>query len=89
VGLAQGLLSDSETRVIYAQPHGEVARSADLLGLTSTEAALVTQLHRGTALWKVGRRSFLVQHHLSSHERWLVDTDGAMSPTGPLPGDIG
>ena len=82
VGLAEGLLSDSETRVVYAQPHGEVAATADLLGLTATEADLVTQLPRGTALWKVGRRSFLVEHRLSSHERWLVDTDGAMDPGG-------
>ena len=85
VGLAQGLLSDSETRVVYAQPHGEVAATAGLLGLTSTEADLITQLHRGTALWKVGRRSFLVEHRLSSHERWLVDTDAAMASGGAGP----
>ena len=41
VGLAQGLLSDSETRVVYAQPPGEVDRAAPLLGLSSTEAELV------------------------------------------------
>jgi hypothetical protein len=65
VGLAQGLLADSETRVIYAQPPGEVERARDLLGLSSTEAELVPQLQRGVALWKVGGRSFLVQHRLS------------------------
>jgi hypothetical protein len=78
VGLAEGLLSDSETRVIYAQPPGEVARSTELFSLSSTEAELLPQLQRGVALWKVGGRSFLVQHVLGSHERRLVDTDVAM-----------
>ncbi len=78
VSLAEGLLGDSETRVVYAQSPGEVARMGEQLGLTDTEADLVTQLRRGTALWKVGRRSFLVEHHLASSERWLTDTDAAM-----------
>jgi len=78
VGLAEGLLSDSETLVIYAQPPGEVARATELLSLSPTEAELVPQLRRGVALWKVGRRSFLVRHVLGSSERALVDTDAAM-----------
>ncbi len=32
VGLARGLLADSETRVVYAQPPGEVGRSAEAAG---------------------------------------------------------
>jgi hypothetical protein len=89
VGLAEGLLADSETRVVYAQSPGEVARTGELLGLTATEADLVSTLHRGTALWKVGRRSFLVEHRLGAEERRLVDTDQAMAdgdgdvPVGP------
>ncbi len=79
VNLAEGLLADSETRVVYAQSPGEAARSGELLGLTETEAELVTQLRRGMALWKVGRRSFLVEHRLSSSEYWLTDTDQAMT----------
>ncbi len=78
VGLARGLLSDSETRVVYAQPPGEVERAAPLLGLSSTEAELVPHLRRGVALWKVGTRSFLVQHRLSPHELSIVDTDERM-----------
>jgi len=78
VGLAEGLLSDSETLVIYAQPPGEVAKAAELLSLSSTEVELVPQLRRGVALWKVGRRSFLVRHVVGSTERALVDTDAAM-----------
>ena len=79
VALAQGLLSDSETRVIYAQSPGEVALAAELLSLSDTERDLLPQLRRGVALWKVGQRSFLVQHRLSPQERSLVDTDGAMT----------
>ena len=78
VGLAEGLLADSETRVVYAQSPGEVAGTGDLLGLTATEGELISQLRRGTALWKVGRRSFLVEHHLAPGERRLTDTDQAM-----------
>ncbi len=82
VSLAEGLLADSETRVVYAQSPGEVARTGELLGLTDTEAELVTQLRRGMALWKVGRRSFLVEHRLASGEEWLTDTDQAMAEYG-------
>ncbi|MGH9044448.1 MAG: ATP-binding protein [Acidimicrobiales bacterium] len=78
VGLAEGLLSDSETLVIYAQPAGEVARAQEMLALSSTEAELVPQLQRGVALWKVGQRSFLVRHVVGTEERAIVDTDAAM-----------
>lgn len=87
VGLAQGLLADSETRVVYAQPPGEAQRAAELLALSPTECELVPQLRRGVALWKLGDRSFLVQHQLSQGERVLVDTDAAMAskPGTPAP----
>ncbi|HEX3793853.1 MAG TPA: hypothetical protein VHV57_05090 [Acidimicrobiales bacterium] len=78
VALAQGLLADSETRVIYAQSSGELALASELLSLSSTETELLPQLRRGVALWKVGQRSFLVQHRLSAMEHQLVNTDGAM-----------
>jgi hypothetical protein len=78
VGLARGLLADSETRVVYAQPPGEVERATSLLGLSSTEAEIVPHLRRGVALWKVGPRSFLVQHRLSPLETDIIDTDARM-----------
>ena len=78
VALAQGLLADSETRVVYAQSPGELEAAAELLSLSGTEAELLPQLRRGVALWKIGRRSFLVQHRLSAAERRIVDTDAAM-----------
>jgi type IV secretory pathway VirB4 component len=79
--LAEGLLADSETRVIFGQPPSEVDSATDLLGLTSTEADLLPRLPRGVALWKVGQRAFLVEHRLGRHEAVLVDTDRRMSGT--------
>ncbi len=79
VGLSQGLLADSETRVLYAQPPEESAAAASLLGLSETEQELLVRLGRGVALWRVGGRSFLVQHRLSPYERALVDTDARMA----------
>jgi type IV secretory pathway VirB4 component len=77
--LAQGLLADSETRVIYGQSPSEVETASDLLGLTSTEAELLPRLPRGVALWKVGQRAFLVEHRLGRQESRLVDTDARMA----------
>jgi type IV secretory pathway VirB4 component len=81
--LAEGLLADAETRVIYAQPTDQLAATRDLLGLTETEAELLPTLRRGEALWKVGQRSFLVHHRLSSFEARLVDTDARMAVRDP------
>jgi hypothetical protein len=79
VALARGLLEDAGTRVVFAQPPGEIRAARDLLGLTDTETDLLPHLPAGTALWKVGRdRSFIVQHRLAAAEKLLVDTDSAM-----------
>jgi hypothetical protein len=78
VRLAEGLLADAETKVVYAQPPDQLPQARELLGLTDTEAELLPHLRRGWALWKVGQRSFLVQHRLSRFEHELVDTDARM-----------
>jgi type IV secretory pathway VirB4 component len=76
--IAEGLIADADTKVIYAQPPDQIEALRNLLGLTETEVELIPTLRRGEALWQVGRRSFLVQHRLSSLEQELVDTDGRM-----------
>jgi hypothetical protein len=76
--VAEGLLADSETRVVFGQPPSEVEAARELLGLTGTEADLLVHLPRGVALWKVADRSFLVEHTLGRLEAPLVDTDQAM-----------
>lgn len=78
--LAEGLLADAETRVIFAQAPGEAQKAAGLLGLNSTEQMVVGQLPRGCALWRVGQASYLVEHRLSPEELALADTDVAMRP---------
>ena len=76
--LAEGLLHDAQTRVVYAQYEDEIPRVREALGLTSVECSILPQLDPGIALWKVGRRSFLVQHRYSDDEAALVDTDARM-----------
>ena len=76
VALARGLLADSETRVIYGQSTSETTKARELLGLTDVESELLPELGRGVGLWRVGSRSFLVEHALGgARERALVDTD--------------
>jgi AAA-like domain len=82
--LAEGLLADSETRVVFGQSSAEAPVTAGLLGLGATERDLVAVLPRGVALWKVGGRSFLVEHVVGPLEVTLVDTDAAMR-NGPAP----
>jgi hypothetical protein len=80
--LAEGLLADSETRVIFSQSNAEIEATGALLGLTDTEQDLIARLPRGVALWQVGERSFLVEHALGAFEAGLTDTDGAMVDAG-------
>lgn len=78
VALAEGLLHDTQTRVVYAQYEDEIPRVRDALGLTSVEADILSDLDPGIALWKVGRRSFLVQHRYGPDEAPLIETDARM-----------
>src|ERR1035441_7455046 len=55
VRLARGLVSDTETVVIYAQHSGEVPATRELLQLNDAEARAISGLGRGVALWRVGR----------------------------------
>jgi len=81
--LAEGLLSDTETRVIYAQADGEIAPAAELLGLSAGDRARIPNLARGEAIWKVGRTTHLVTHEVAASEKFIVDTDLRMSEGAP------
>lgn len=76
--LAEGLLADTSTRIIYRQEKDQLASTASTLGLNSTATDLVSQFTRGQGLWLVGQRSFVVNHHLTRWEQELTDTDAAM-----------
>ncbi len=81
--LAEGLLADASTTIVYHQHAKEAALTSELLGLSSTEGELIKTLHQGEALWRVANRSFLVYHVLSDIEQRLVDTDSAMLELDP------
>ena len=76
--IAEGLIADASTRVIYHQDESQIKVTRELLGLSATEARIITQLTPGQALWRVGSRSFVVQHYRSRIEQRLTDTDAGM-----------
>jgi type IV secretory pathway VirB4 component len=76
--LAEGLLADCSTRIIYRQETDQLHAAASLLGLTSVEMDAIAHLNRGRGLWKVAGRSFIVQHLLHPYELALFDTDARM-----------
>jgi hypothetical protein len=85
VALAQGLLADCSTRIVYAQETDQVQTTATALGLTDVEADQLIHLPRGRGLWKIGRHSAIVDHLLTPTELALVDTDARMRTTPPPP----
>ncbi|MFE1764673.1 ATP-binding protein [Streptomyces angustmyceticus] len=77
--LAEGLLADCSTRIIYRQEPDQLTAATALLGLTGVETQAVSALTKGRGLWKVAGRSFITQHILHPDERELFDTDARMS----------
>jgi type IV secretory pathway VirB4 component len=76
--IAEGLLADASTRIVYHQDESQVALTRSLLGLSENEARLISLLSTGQALWRVGTRSFVVQHYRSRLETQLSNTDTGM-----------
>ncbi|MFL5824803.1 MAG: helicase HerA domain-containing protein [Solirubrobacteraceae bacterium] len=76
--IAEGLVADASTRVIYHQDESQIEVTRQLLGLSQNEAQLISMLSAGQALWRVGSRSFVVQHHRSRIEAQLTNTDTGM-----------
>jgi type IV secretory pathway VirB4 component len=76
--IAEGLIADASTRVVYHQDESQVPATRQLLGLSQSESRLISLLSAGQALWRVGSRSFVVQHHRSRIETRLTDTDTGM-----------
>jgi type IV secretory pathway VirB4 component len=79
--IAEGLVADASTRIIYHQDESQVPLTRSLLGLSDSEARLISRLSAGQALWRVGTRSLVVAHHRSRIETRLTDTDAGMSVT--------
>ena len=49
-----------------------------LLGLTSTERAVLSDLSVGEGLWRIAGRAFRVQHQMTHTEHDQYDTTSAM-----------
>jgi type IV secretory pathway VirB4 component len=84
--LAEGLLADCSTRVIYRQESDQLTGTATLLGLTRPERDLLPDLPKGTGLWKMPRRTHVVHHLLHDVEVDVVDTDAAMRDEATVAG---
>jgi hypothetical protein len=77
-GLAQGLLGDTATRILYNEPFDEAKAAGKVLGLTDVEIAQLPELARGEGLWRVNERAFVVRHICTPAELALFDTDARM-----------
>jgi type IV secretory pathway VirB4 component len=80
--IAEGLIADASTRIVYHQDESQVPLTRSLLGLSESEAELISTLSAGQALWRVGSHSFVVQHYRSRLEAKLTNTDTGMRATG-------
>lgn len=78
VRIARGLIEDTGVRVSYRQAAGSLDQAAEFLGTTDVETDLLRHLRQGVGLWKVGTKSFVVKHQLSTAERAMVATDSRM-----------
>ncbi|MGP5008858.1 ATP-binding protein [Brachybacterium tyrofermentans] len=76
--LANSLLANAESRIIYRQESDQLGTTAKTLGLTGTERELLPTLDTGQGLWRIKDRSFVVQHQLHPAEYELFDTTSRM-----------
>lgn len=77
-GLAQGLLTDTATRILYNQPTNEAVGTGKLLGLSSTQTRQLPDLAQGEGLWKINQRAFIIRHICTPEELALYDTNTRM-----------
>jgi type IV secretory pathway VirB4 component len=80
--IAEGLIAEASTRIVYHQDESQIPLTRALLGLSESEARLISMLSAGQALWRVGSRSFVVQHYRSRMEARMTNTDTGMLATG-------
>ncbi|MBL3690479.1 ATP-binding protein [Leucobacter chromiireducens] len=77
--LANSLLANAETRIIYRQEPDQLGNTAAALGLTGTEQKLLPGLGTGQGLWRIKERSFVVQHQMHPAELDVFDTTARMT----------
>ena len=81
--LAEGLLADASTTIVYHQHAKEAAFTSELLGPLVDRERADQDAAPGRGAVARGNRSFLVYHVLSDLEQRLVDTDSAMLELDP------
>jgi hypothetical protein len=77
-GLAQGLLGDTATRILYNEPFDEARAAGRVLGLSDVEVRQLPELAQGEGLWRVNERAFVVRHLCTADELRLFDTNARM-----------
>ncbi|MEM1332748.1 MAG: hypothetical protein AAGG08_04740, partial [Actinomycetota bacterium] len=78
--VAEGLLADVQTRVVFRQATDQLAMTGELLRMNDRLVDLLPRLTRGRSVWTVAGRAAVVQHVIASQgpERAICDTDDAM-----------
>ncbi|WP_026543789.1 ATP-binding protein [Arthrobacter sp. 35/47] len=76
--LANSLLANAETRIVYRQESDQLGPTAQTLGLTGTEQKLLPSLGVGQGLWRIKDRAFVTQHQLHPAELDLFDTSSRL-----------
>ena len=77
--LANSLLANAETRIVYRQESDQLGPTAHALGLTGTEQKLLPTLGVGQGLWRIKDRAFVTQHQLHPAELELFDTSSRLT----------
>ncbi|MCT1437552.1 ATP-binding protein [Brachybacterium paraconglomeratum] len=77
--LANSLLANAETRIVYRQESDQLGPTAQALGLTGTEQKLLPGLGVGQGLWRIKDRAFVTQHQLHPAELALFDTSSRLT----------
>jgi ATP-binding protein len=76
--VAEGLLADTSTRVIYRQEADQLENTQRVLGLSSTSLKAVENLAIGSGLWQVGKQAYLVAHQRTEWEKVMTNTDSGL-----------
>ena len=77
--LANSLLANAETRIVYRQESDQLGPTAHALGLSGTEQKLLPSLGVGQGLWRIKDRAFVTQHQLHPAELELFDTSSRLT----------
>lgn len=72
--IVKDLIGDADTRIIYQQNEFELGLSREALQLTDSDVERILQLPAHTALWKIGKRTLEVEHHLVPELAQVIQT---------------